>query len=233
MIQTQETTNPTDEMTLEQAIAARRSVRGFLNKPVPPEVLRKVFELAQRAPSNCNIQPWRVFVASGATRDRLRDAMIEGVKKGIPPNPDYDYPAKFEQPYRAHQVDCAVALYSEMGIARDDPQGRMRAMLRNFELFDAPHAAFIGMHKIFREPVALDVGIYLQTLMLAMTAHGIGCCPQGSLRYYPDLVRREFGVGEEIRILVGLSFGFEDPSVPANRTRIGRSELGENVVFKD
>ncbi|MBI1784300.1 nitroreductase [Candidatus Sumerlaeota bacterium] len=220
------------QLSVEDAIRQRRSVRGFLPRPVPEEILKKVFELAQRAPSNCNIQPWRVYVASGKARDRVREALLDNIRKGAPPNPDYTYPGKFDDPYRRYQVDCAVALYSEMGIGREDKAGRFRATLRNFEFFDAPHVGFIGMDKSFGETVALDVGIYLQTLMLAMTAHGISSCAQGSMRSYPDVVRKEFGVSENIRILVGISFGYEDPGVAANRTRVGRAPFDENVILK-
>ena len=195
--------------------------------------MQHVFGLAQLSPSNCNIQPWRIFVASGAARDRLRQVMIEHAMRGTPPNPDFEYPDRFDEPFRKHQIACAVTLFNEMGIGRDDKPGRNLALLRNFELFDAPHVAFLGMNRQFKEPVALDLGIYLQTLMLAMTASGIACCPQGSMRSYPDIVRREFGIPQDIGILVGLSFGYEDPSVAANRTRIDRSPLGENVVFKN
>lgn len=220
-------------MDVEVAIRTRRSVRGFTSRRVTAKTMQHVFGLAQLSPSNCNIQPWRIFVASGAARDRLRQAMIEQVVRGTPPNPDFEYPDRFDEPFRKHQIACAVTLFTEMGIGRDDKPGRNRALLRNFELFDAPHVAFLGMSKQFKEPVALDLGIYLQTLMLAMTASGVACCPQGSMRNYPDIVRREFGISHEIGILVGLSFGYEDPSVAANRTRIARSQLGENVVFKE
>jgi len=220
-------------MDVEVAIRTRRSVRGFTSRTVTPEAMQHVFGLAQLSPSNCNIQPWRIFVASGAARDRLRQAMIAQVERGTPPNPDFEYPDRFEEPFRKHQIACAVALFNEMGIGRDDKPGRNRALLRNFELFDAPHVAFLGMNKQFKEPVSLDLGIYLQTLMLAMTARGIACCPQGSMRSYPDIVRHEFGISQEIGILVGLSFGYEDSSVAANRTRIDRSPLAENVVFKN
>ena len=220
-------------MGLEEAIRARRSVRGYLDKPVPKAVLQKVFELAQWAPSNCNIQPWKVFVASGETRDRLRARIVESVMKGEAFKPDYDYPGKFEGEYRTRQVACAVTMYTKMGIGRDDSAGRARASLRNFELFDAPHVAFLGMDRAFGTTVALDVGMYGQNLMLAMTAHGISSCAQGSMRYHPDFVREEFGLGEEIRILFGISFGYEDPSVPANETRIEREDIHESVVFKD
>jgi nitroreductase len=109
----------------------------------------------------------------------------------------------------------------------------MRASLRNFELFDAPHVAFIGMDKVFGTTVGLDVGMYIQTLMLAMTAHGIASCAQGSMRSYPDLVREAFPGNEDIRILVGLSFGYEDQDVPANNTRIDREDISASVTFKN
>lgn len=220
-------------MGLEEAIRTRRSVRGYLDKPVPRDVLEKVFELARWAPSNCNIQPWKVYVASGETRDRLRARITESVMNSEPFQPDYDYPGKFEGEYRTRQVACAVAMYTKMDIGRDDAAGRARASLRNFEFFDAPHVAFLGMDKAFGTTVALDVGMYGQSLMLAMTAHGISSCAQGSMRYHPNIVREEFGLGEEIRILFGISFGYEDPSVPANETRVGREEISENVVFQD
>lgn len=219
-------------MSLEQAILERRSVRGYLPTPVPQDVLEQVFTLAQHAPSNCNIQPWFSYVASGATRDELRRRMVERVSKGNPVQPDFDHLPKFEGVYRTRQVDCAVELYNNMGIARDDHMGRMKATLRNFELFDAPHVVFIGMRREFGVTFALDVGMYIQTLMLVMTAHGIGSCAQGSMRYYPDDVREVFGVPAEIGIVLGISFGYEDSAVAANRTRIGRAPLAENVVFK-
>jgi len=217
---------------LEGVVRSRRSVRGFLPDPVPAARLRAVFELAQRTPSNCNVQPWRCYVASGATRDRARALLLERVDAGVAPVLDFADANAFAGDYRRLQIECAVALYNEMGIARDDRAGRFGAVRRNFELFDAPHVVFVGMLKSFGTQVALDVGAYLQTLMLAMTAHGIASCPQGSLRNYPDVVRELFDVPDEVGILCGISFGYEDPNVPANRTRVGREPLATNVQFK-
>ncbi len=219
-------------MSLEQAIKSRRSVRGYLDKEVPEDVLQSIFALAQQAPSNCNVQPWKVYVASGDVQKRLREQMVHNVMTGVAFNPDYEYSDNFTGEYRERQVACAMELYNAMGIERGDKPGRTRAMLRNFEMFDAPHVVFIGMHRDFGVSVAIDVGMYIQNLMLSMTAHGVACCPQGTMRYFPDLVREAFDISPDIRILLGISFGYEDPAVLANNTRVGRDPLERSVEFR-
>ncbi|WP_166261991.1 nitroreductase [Marinobacter salicampi] len=224
-------TTPT--MTLVEAIATRRSVRGFLPDPVSDDVLQEIFELARTAPSNCNTQPWTCYVASGDLKNRLRDQFLQRQEDGVPGTPDFGYVSKFEGEYRKRQVECAVALYDEMGISRDDKAGRLRAVRRNFEFFDAPYILFLGMDRKFSSTIALDVGIYAQTLMLAMTAYGVSTCAMGSMRAYPDLVREAFRLDEQTGILLGISFGYEDPEVPANRTRTTREPLSDTVIFKN
>ncbi len=217
---------------LDETIRSRRSVRGFLpDRLVPRKLLIEALELAQRAPSNCNVQPWRVFIASGPRCQRLREALCQAVLSGQPGRPDDDEADRFEGDYRRLQVECAVALYQEMGIQRDDHAGRARALLRNFELFDAPHVAIVCMHRSFGRVVALDVGMYVQTFMLALWARGIGSCAQGSLRQYPDVLRRELGIPDDLRVLCGVSFGYENPDVPANRCRQGREPIEHNVTL--
>jgi nitroreductase len=218
---------------LDETIRERRSVRGFLpDRPVPREIIREALELAQRAPSNCNVQPWRVFIASGAGCDRLRGALLQAVTTKIAPAPD-DPVDEFPGAYRRLQVDCAVALYQEMGIERHDQEGRLRAFARNFQFFDAPHAAIVCMEQHFKLGVALDVGMYVQTLMLAFWARGVASCAQASLRMYPAIVRRELAIPDSLRILCGVSFGYEDVLAPANRTRQRREPIETNVTFID
>ncbi|MCG8392326.1 MAG: nitroreductase [Pseudomonadales bacterium] len=222
-----------DSLSLAQSLKQRRSVRGFLDQPVPAETLKEIFSLAQHAPSNCNIQPWQVWVASGNARDVLRERLVDKVSRGVPFAPDYESLPRFEGIYRERQVDCAMALYGSMGIAREDREGRRRAELRNFQLFDAPHVAFIGMERQFGVTVALDVGMYVQSLLLTMTAYGLGACAQGSMRYYPDDVREILGIPDSTAIVLGISFGYEDPDIAANRTRVGREPLEQSVRFCD
>ena len=220
------------ELNLIDAIYARRSVRGYLDREVPRKVLDRIFEIAQQSPSNCNVQPWKVYVATGALKDRLRDQMVANTASRVPPNPDYEYRGDFVDEYRKRQVECAVALYSNMGIERGDKDGRMRAVLRNFEFFDAPYIAFIGMDQKFGTTVAIDVGMWAQTLMLTMVAFGLHSCPMGTMRNYPDMVREAFGIEDGTKILFGISFGYEDQTVAANATRTTRDPISANVVIK-
>lgn len=216
----------------DEVVTSRRSVRGFTNDPVPRELLEQIFTVAQRAPSNCNVQPWRVFVASGDRCKRLSQAMIERVDSGDFGDPE-DLMDGFHGDHRRLQIECASEMYGEMGVARGDLAGRLRAARRNFELFDAPHVAIVCMLKTYGLGVALDVGMYVQTLMLAMWSRGIGSCAQASLRQYPTLIREQLGIAQDLRIMCGLSFGYEDTTVPANRTRQRREPLAANVTFID
>lgn len=218
---------------LDQTILERRSVRGFLpEKLVDAKTIREVLELAQRAPSNCNVQPWRVFLASGPRCEQLRRRLLDAIGAGEVPNPE-DPIDTFTDTYRRLQVDCAVELYQHMRIRRDDVAGRQRALLRNFEFFDAPHVVIICMQKDFGIGVALDVGMYVQTLMLALWSRGVASCAQASLRQFPQVIKQDLGIDDDLRILCGVSFGYEDPTVPANHSRQKREPVETNVVFLD
>lgn len=225
--------NTTTPLSLLDGIRQRRSVRGFHPRPVPADVLRGIFALASRAPSNCNVQPWEVFVASGASRDALRERLVARACAGAPMQADFDTMPEVRDTHRRRQVECAQAMYGAMGIARDDRAGRQRAALRNFELFDAPHVAFLGMRREYGTAMAVSVGMYAQTLMLAMTAHGVGSCAMGTMAYYAPDVHALLGIPDDIGLLFGIAFGYEDASVTANDTRTTRADLDENVHFRD
>ena len=217
--------------TLEEIAAARRSVRGFRPDPVPDEVLHRVFRLAGRAPSNCNAQPWITHVVSGDRLHAMRDQLIANAKAGR-----MDSDAGYEENpyvgvYKQRRVGAAVALFEATGVGRHDTEARGRSMLRNFELFDAPHAAFFFLPRAFHLHGAADVGMYVQTLMLAMTAHGLGSCAQGALGQQASFVKRELGVDPELMLLFGLSFGHPDDDHPSVAARTDRAELDDAVVF--
>jgi nitroreductase len=221
----------TPSLSLDDAIRARRSVRGFLPDEVPEPVLREAFELAQLAPSNCNAQPWTPHVVSGEAWARLRAALFEAAKAERPIAPDYEANWKFSGVYRERQVDAALQLYGAMGVERRDVAGRQAAYLRNFVGFDAPHIVFVFMAAGFGVREAADVGMWAQTLMLALAARGVASCAQGAMSLYPDIVRAELGIGPELKLLFGISFGYEDTAVRANGARVGRAALDAAVRF--
>jgi len=220
-------------MSLIEAINHRRSVRGFTDKTVPKATIDEILLLAQKSPSNCNVQPWQVLLASGSACDSLRNQLSDAFLSGQPMKSDFPTDLKFEGVLRERQVACAQALYGAMGIERHDKVGRAKATARNYQFFNAPHVLFISMPKTFNQAIAVDIGIYAQTLMLLMTAYGIGSCAQASIAYYPDIIRRFFDLDEEQGILFGISFGYEDEKVAANKTRTSRANLDEILVRKD
>ena len=219
----------------EELVLSRRSVRGFKDQPVPDDVLKKIFSQAQLAPSGCNAQPWRCYVLSGQARYNISRALVNAVIVGEPLQPDFKLPldSPFPQIYQERQHQCAAALYTAMGIAREDKSGRSTAFINNFKFFNAPHVAFIFMHKNFSEIGALDIGIYVQTLALAMTNYGVSSCIQESLGFYPHIVRQFCDVPEDYNLVIGISFGFEDRDVAANNAQTHRAPLLESTVFME
>jgi nitroreductase len=213
----------------DAVLRARRSVRGYRPDPVPDAVQAEILALANWAPSNCNIQPWAVHVLSGAALRALGAAMIEAAATGSP-RPDVPMDTAYRGVFRQRQIGAAVALYSALGIARDDQAGRTAAFLRNLDAFGAPHAAFVFLPEGFGLREASDLGGYAQTLMLAMASRGVGSCAQGALSLYPDLVRAHLGLGPGPQLIMGIAFGYEDPDHPANAARTDRAGLDEIVT---
>jgi nitroreductase len=218
-------------MSISDALKNRVSVRAFRNTPVPQALLEEIFTLARQAPSNCNVQPCRAYVVSGASKDQLKDELVSAVLSGKPANPDFDWDVKYQGEERERQFGSANALYSAMGIERTDKERRQIAMLRNWCFFDAPHAAFFTMAKYLKLTGAVDLGIYAQTLALLMTERGISSCMQGALGMFPDPARRMFSLAEDAGILFGMSFGYADEDVPANKARTDRVSLDSMVRF--
>ncbi|PLW82804.1 nitroreductase [Kineobactrum sediminis] len=211
-------------------VAQRRSLRAFLPEPVAPETLRAIFEDAARAPSNCNTQPWVVHLVSGETLERLRQKLPADFMAGRM-SMDFPYDGKYEGVYKERQYGAAQALYDAMDIPREEKARRHEAFMRNFTFFDAPHVAFLFLPEPFGLREAADLGMFAQTLMLSMSAHGLGSCPQTALSFQVDLLREELGVQPEHKLLFGISFGHPDPDAPANQCVTKRAALDDFVIF--
>ena len=212
---------------LEQVIRERHSTRLFLSQPVPRTLVDEALALAALAPSNSNIQPWHMMFASGPTRDRLVKALLEEAQRrppNIPPLPES---------FKHFRSELGAQVYGAMGISREDKAGHAAAVLRNWEFFRAPLAAIVCMHKDLGPADALSVGMFLQTLMLALTARGLGTCCEVSIAGYPEIVRAQLTIPAKLSILCGVAIGYPDPDFAANKLHVAREPIGKNVVFLD
>ncbi|SEH87272.1 Nitroreductase [Mycolicibacterium rutilum] len=213
---------------LDTVIRERRTTRRFLpDKPVPRELLDESLELAMRAPSNSNIQPWRLFLATGARRMRLGEALLRRATSGFPAT------AGIPESFAVLRQQLGAVVYGAMGVARDDAEGRRIAQLRNFDFFGAPMAGAVCMHRDLGHADGVAVGMFLQTLLLALTERGLATCVQVSVAHFPDVLREHLDIPDELRVLCGLGIGYADPNFPANQLRIPRNPVSANVVFLD
>lgn len=210
----------------------RRSLRNFLPTPVPESLIRAVTEDARHAPSNANIQPWNVHIVSGATRDALSEAMLSA-EAGQRTTPDFPWGYdELTGVYRDRQTSQAAAYFQTLEIARDAHDLRQRAVLRNLEFFGAPHGALLFMPTLYDGVrVAADVGMYAQTFLLSLTAHGLSGVPQTMLGFYADTIRDLLGIHPSQKMLFGISFGYPDLDATTNRYRTEKASVDETVTF--
>jgi len=211
-------------------LSRRRSCRAFLPEALSEEQLGKLLAPALRAPSNCNTQPWFFHVVSGAALERLRERLPADFLAGRV-SLDFPYDGKYEGVYRERQHASAQALYSAMGIEREDRAARQEAFLRNFRFFDAPHAGFFFLPAGFSEREACDLGLFAQSVMLLLEEAGLHSCPQTALGFFAEALREELGIPVEQRLMFGLSFGYPDPDADANNCVTERAQVGEALQF--
>lgn len=213
-------------MNVSDAVSSRYSVRGYKPEPLPDELITEIFDIARLAPSNTNCQPWHVAVVSGEPRVQLEAAICALADEGMPPN--REFPAAKDAltgVYLERRRACGWGYYGTMGVTREDREGRAALARKNFEFFGAPHVAFFSMPLSMDRSNAVDMGIFLQTVMLVMQEKGVGCIAQGALASYPDPVREIANIPEENGILFGLSFGWEDTDAHINTVRMPREPL--------
>jgi nitroreductase len=220
-------------LKVSEAVATRRSVRGFLDRPVAPEVIRRVVERAARAPSGGNVQPWHIAVLGGGVLAEFKAEMRQRlVEAPAGEKTDYDiYPASLVAPYRDYRYQLGEQLYAELGVPREDKAGRLRWFARNYQFFDAPVALFCSVHRQMGPPQWSDLGMYLQTVMLLLREEGLDSCPQECWSRYPETVGRYIQQPPERMLFCGMAIGYADPDAPANRLRPERAPLAAFAEF--
>lgn len=218
-------------MNVSSALTARKSIRSFLSAPVSSETLTEIFSFALHAPSNCNVQPWQVHLASGATRDSLSESLLNEIISGIKPYPEVDWQLQFDEEMQERKYASAAALYDAMGISRNDKYARKTALLRNWSFFDAPHVAIFTLNETLGTAGAVDLGIFSQSVSLAALERGVSSCFQAALNQYPGPIRKLLNIPSHQKVVFGMSLGYADDSAPVNNTITEREPLEHLIHF--
>jgi nitroreductase len=220
-------------MDVYEAVASRRAVREFTDRAVERSVLERVLAAAVRAPSGANLQPWHSYLVTGAPLTRLKRRIRDRVTEGDPGDErEYRmYPAELGSPYRERRARTAQQRYHALGVDRTDTDARNRAVARNWEAFGAPALLLCYLDADLAEAQWVDLGIYLQTVLLLLRAEGLHSCPQLAWSVYRQTVA-EIVEPPRRRILVcGVSIGYADLDEDGARTE--RAPLTENLTWID
>jgi nitroreductase len=230
-----------DPASVDAAIGSRFSARAFLDKPVERTVLMDVLELAGRAPSGTNTQPWKVYVLQGERRDTLvrqvcaaHDAIAANPALASEYGEAYDYyPEKWASPYIDRRRECGFGLYGVLGIGKGD-KDRMHAQhQRNFQLFDAPVGLMFTIDKVMGRGSLLDYGMFLQTLMIAARSRGLHTCPQAAWNNFAKIILPLVGAGENEMLVCGMALGYADTSALVNTFQTTRVSAADFTHFVD
>ena len=225
--------DPAVWQTVSQIIAARHSVRGYLPTPVDRPVIQEILRIASRAPSGTNTQPWHVHVVTGATRDRVVQEACAAYDRDPQHCDESIYCHLHGEPYRSRKRALGKAMYALMGIGKGETAKMIAQRRRNFEFFGAPVGIFVTIEKTLCHGSWLDTGMFMQSLMLAANAYGLGTCPQGFWVHYESVVARVVGWPENERLASGIALGYSDESLPENTLHTEHAPLAEFAVFHE
>jgi nitroreductase len=218
---------------VDRAIVSRRSLRGFLPKPVPRATVEELLRVAARAPSGTNMQPWQVRVLTGAAKERLSKAILEAHFS----NPKAHgrefkyYPDEFFEPYLSRRRKVGWDLYALCGIKKGDAEGMHRQSGRNYVFFDAPVGMIFTIDRRLEIGSWLDYGMFLQNIMVAARGRGLDTCPQVAFASYHKVIRQVLGIPDSDVVMCGLSLGYADPARPENALVTERAPLADWVRF--
>jgi nitroreductase len=207
-------------MNVTEAVARRISIRAFKPDRPPAATVREILELAARAPSGGNLQPWRVYALAGEV---LEDLKAKVAANPFGETPEYEvYPANLWDPFRTRRFQNGEDLYASIGIPREDKPARLRQLAKNGELFGAPVGLFFCLDRKLGPPQWSDLGMYMQTVMLLAAERGLDTCAQEYWARYPKTVADLVGLPEDHMLFSGMALGYRDESHPINTLRSAR-----------
>jgi len=223
----------TEPIAYDDVVLGRRSIRGFLRKPVPKSVIQDVLELAIRAPSSYNTQPWNFYVITGEPLERIRRGNVERNLAGIPSSREIRSHGEYGGKHRDRQIDVAKQLFGAMGIERHDKAGRDDWVLRGFRQFDAPVSIAVTYDRSIHggDIGPFDCGGVTNALVNAAWSRGLGCVINSQGIMQTPVVREHAGIPEDQVIMICIAMGYPDESFPANAVVSRRKSIDEAVVF--
>lgn len=222
---------PNSYQLLEKLVRGRHSCRAFSSRPVGQKEIERAFELAQCAPSDCNIQPWHVYLLDGQKLEELRAALYSQAASDTPLSYDVKPIENYSGSFLDRRRDCGWSLYGAVGVERGDREASRAQALENYRFFGAPNVALVTSHLSTGERGVFDTGIYLGNLLLAMQAVGLAAVPQAAIAFRTSVVRQFVAIPEENRLICAVAFGYKEPGHPANNFRVGRAAISESVTF--
>lgn len=228
------TTMQSDESqaaALTDLLSERWSCRGFLSKPIPQNIIEDIVDVARRTPSWCNTQPWHLHITSGAATERFRTELAASWAADPQLHTDFPFPVTYEGEYLDRRRASGWQLYEALGVEKGDRLASGREMLRNFDLFGAPHAAIVTTPDSLGVYGAVDCGLFVQSFLLAAHSRGVAAVPQAALASHSHFVREHFEMADDRRVLLGISFGYPDPGHPANSYRTPRRATDDVVTW--
>ncbi len=219
-------------MEFEEAVRSRRSIRAFRPDPVPRKLVEEVIAIASLAPSGTNIQPWKVHVVAGDVRQELERAVLAH-RETRPSDAAAEFPrtGKRKEPYVSRMRALGKDMYSRIGIARGDEAASWHQWGRNYRFFDAPVGLIFTIDKDLDAMSFLDLGMFMQTLMLAARDRGLDTCAQGAWNQFWSETRRVLNISEDEFIVAGMSLGYADPDDPVNGVISSREPLEAIATF--
>ncbi len=220
-------------MTYDEVVLGRRSIRGYLPKPVPRELIEEVLTLAMRSPSSMNTQPWHFHVITGEPLDRIRAGNTERNLAGVPHSREFRTGHAFEGVHRERQIGVAKQLFAAQGIARDDKEARLDWVLRGFRQFDAPVCVIVTYDKELADSddTAFDCGAVTTALVNAAWSRGLGCVINSQGIMQSPVVREHAGIPDDQVIMKAVALGWPDDSFPANAVVPTRKSVAEAATF--
>ena len=219
--------------TVTEAVETRRSLRAFLSKSVPEEVISEILTHAARAPSGTNMQPWKVYVLTGKTRQQLCDAVCDAFdnERGEHDSEIRYYPEKWFEPYISRRRKIGWDLYQLLGIEKGERDKTHRQHRRNFQFFDAPVGLIFTIHRDLSTGSWLDYGMFLQNIMLLARESGLDTCPQAAWADYHRAIRPILSLPDEEIVVCGMAIGFADYQATENTLVTEREELEQFATF--